>query len=71
MNLIWLRRKKDHKDGEIMSGIKTHRKKTIVDEISRIIIHCQIEKRLETRSDIRRCGKMIYRNLEEFYVAKR
>ena len=53
-----------------MSGIKTHRKKAIVDEISRIIIHCQIENRLETRSDIRRCGKMIYKHLEEFYVAK-
>jgi len=48
-----------------MSGIKTARKKSIVDTISRIIIHCQNEGRLDTRSDIRRCGKMIYKNLEE------
>jgi hypothetical protein len=54
-----------------MSGIKTHRKKEIIDTISRIIIFCQNDGRLDTRSDIRRCGKMIYRNLENIYEIKK
>jgi hypothetical protein len=50
-----------------MSGIKTSRKKEIVGLICDTIHMCINEKRLETNSDIRRCGKMIYRRIEDYY----
>ena len=48
-----------------MSGIKTARKRAIVDIIMKCIDRALIDDRLSTRSDMRRTGKIIYKRVAE------
>lgn len=49
----------------LSSGIKTARKKRIVDIMATCIDHAVQEDRLRTRSDLRRTAKIIYKRVAE------
>jgi len=48
-----------------MSGIKTGRKKRIVDVITQCLHYAILDDRLQTSSDLRRSAKIIYKRVAE------
>ena len=49
----------------LSSGIKTARKKAIVNILARCLEHAILDERLYTTSDVRRTAKIMYKRIAE------